>query len=182
MSEAFEFVLRVFGVEPLVGFVDESFLRLDPCRRRVLGTRVVVYDGVRRGVSVFGFLCLGGRDVVMVSERARVCDMVSFLEVVRGLNGSRPLVVVLDNARVHHARVVCERARELGVVFVYLPPYSPDLNPIEFGWRDLKRELSRFLGFDEMVGSCVSVGLRLFGERKFSYTNRWVEKFVKAKS
>ncbi|MHC1584573.1 MAG: transposase [Methanosarcinales archaeon] len=24
--------------------------------------------------------------------------------------------------------------------FIYLPPYSPDLNTIEFGWKDLKRE------------------------------------------
>jgi len=35
--------------------------------------------------------------------------------------------------------------------FIYLPPYSSDLNPIEFGWKDLKGKLSSILDFDEMI-------------------------------
>ncbi|RLG23095.1 hypothetical protein DRN85_09995 [Methanosarcinales archaeon] len=42
-----------------------------------------------------------------------------------------------------------------------MPPYSPDLNPIEFGWKDLKRELSNILDFDEMTERSESTALDL---------------------
>ena len=47
-------------------------------------------------------------------------------------------VLVLDNARIHYSqrlRDICEVA---GVHLVYLPPYSPDLNPIESSFNELK--------------------------------------------
>jgi transposase len=47
-------------------------------------------------------------------------------------------VVVLDNASVHHSNKasILEVARRRGVLIRFLPPYSPDFNPIEesFGW------------------------------------------------
>ncbi|MHC1584588.1 MAG: hypothetical protein ACXQTM_08225 [Methanosarcinales archaeon] len=55
-----------------------------------------------------------------------------------------------------------------------LPLYSPDLNPIEFGWKDLKRELSNILDFDEMIKSCEGVASDYFGERKQGYSRYWV--------
>ena len=77
--------------------------------------------------------------------------MTTFLELIRKQNPDKPLCIVLDNARIHHAKAVKIRAEELNIYFIYLPPYSPDLNPIEFGWKDLKRELSSILDFDEMI-------------------------------
>ncbi len=35
-----------------------------------------------------------------------------------------------------------DTAKELGVYLVYLPPYSPDLNPIEYIWKSIKRVVS----------------------------------------
>ena len=40
-------------------------------------------------------------------------------------------VVVLDNLALHKAAGVCEAIRAAGASLLYLPPYSPDLNPIE---------------------------------------------------
>ena len=53
----------------------------------------------------------------------------------------RPCVVVLDNYAVHRGRAVKDAApalAERGVAFCYLPPYSPELNPIEAVWRQVK--------------------------------------------
>ena len=40
--------------------------------------------------------------------------------------------------------------------------YSPDLNPIEFSLKNLKRELNGILDFDEMIERSRSIGLELF--------------------
>ena len=78
--------------------------------------------------------------------------------------------ISLDNAMIHHAKTVKIRAEELDIHFIYLPPYSPDLNPIDFGWKDLKRELSSILDFNEMIKSCEGVALDLLDERKYGYS------------
>ena len=54
---------------------------------------------------------------------------------------ARPCVVVLDNYSVHHSQAVKDAMpalTEVGVTFCYLPPYSPELNPIEPVWRQVK--------------------------------------------
>ncbi len=53
----------------------------------------------------------------------------------------RPCVIALDNYSVHHAAAVKEAMpalAEAGVTFFFLPPYSPELNPIELVWRQVK--------------------------------------------
>ena len=54
---------------------------------------------------------------------------------------ARPCVVVVDNYSVHHAAPVKAATPDLerrGVSFFFLPPYSPELNPIEPVWRQVK--------------------------------------------
>ena len=47
-------------------------------------------------------------------------------------------VVVMDNLGAHHANGVRERIEAAGCRLIYLPPYSPDLNPIEMLFSKLK--------------------------------------------
>lgn len=50
-------------------------------------------------------------------------------------------IVVMDNLPVHHAHVVRETIEAAGAKLVFLPPYSPDLSPIELYWSKLKQLL-----------------------------------------
>ena len=50
-------------------------------------------------------------------------------------------IVVMDNLPVHHAHVVREAIEAAGAKLVFLPPYSPDLSPIELCWSKLKQLL-----------------------------------------
>ena len=50
-------------------------------------------------------------------------------------------VVVMDNLSAHKVRGVRERIEAQGAELLYLPPYSPDLNPIEKAWFKLKHFL-----------------------------------------
>lgn len=50
-------------------------------------------------------------------------------------------IVLMDNLPVHHALVVREAIETAGAKLVFLPPYSPDLSPIELCWSKLKQLL-----------------------------------------
>ncbi len=50
-------------------------------------------------------------------------------------------VVLLDNASWHKKDVIFDIAEKYGFNFLSLPPYSPDLNPIEKFWANVKRRL-----------------------------------------
>lgn len=47
-------------------------------------------------------------------------------------------IVVMDNMRSHHTQAIKDLLEQAGVQYLYLPPYSPDLNPIEKMWSKLK--------------------------------------------
>ena len=54
-------------------------------------------------------------------------------------------VVVMDNASFHCKTRLFSVAQEAGITLIFLPPYSPELNPIEHFWAWLKRQLRKIL-------------------------------------
>ena len=56
---------------------------------------------------------------------------------------SKTDIIVMDNMRSHHAKTVTEYLDKAGIHYAYLPPYSPDLNPIEKMWSKMKAILRK---------------------------------------
>lgn len=52
-------------------------------------------------------------------------------------------VLVMDNHSTHHSEAIREMCIEYRVILLYLPPYSPDLNPIEQSFAQLKAWIKR---------------------------------------
>jgi transposase len=50
-------------------------------------------------------------------------------------------VVVMDNLNMHKMNAVRKAIFDVGASVIYLPTYSPELNPIEMLWADMKRDL-----------------------------------------
>jgi transposase len=59
-------------------------------------------------------------------------------------NVKRGSVIVMDNASIHRKSVLFDMAEEYRCTLVFLPAYSPDLNPIEFFWGLMKKFLRDF--------------------------------------
>lgn len=61
-------------------------------------------------------------------------------------------VVVLDNASIHHnidAEKLDEGLIEHRLILLHLPPYSPELNPIEMVWKHAKYHWRRFVSWSK---------------------------------
>ena len=56
-------------------------------------------------------------------------------------------ILVLDNARIHVYEQIYKTVEAFGVMLVFLPPYCPQLNPIEIGFGLLKRWIEKHAAF-----------------------------------
>ena len=66
--------------------------------------------------------------------------------------------IILDNAAFHRKAILLDLAKEYGCEVLFLPPYSPDFNPIENKWAWLKRKLREILcNFDSFDSALQTV-------------------------
>jgi len=69
--------------------------------------------------------------------------------------------IILDNATFHRKSVLPDLAKKYDCDVLFLPPYSPDLNPIEKKWAWLKNRLRKIIpsitSFDLAVQNCFQV-------------------------
>ena len=66
-------------------------------------------------------------------------------------------VVIMDNASFHKSQKTKELIESVGCKLIFLPPYSPDLNPIEKFWANMKRWIKQQIThFNTLYDSLVS--------------------------
>jgi transposase len=91
-------------------------------------------------------------------------------------------MVIVDNYSSPISEQVARPAQELGIHLVFLPPYSPDLNPIESLWKSVKRVLST--GFaetlDDMKQKIVSAWNAFSGQ--LSFAKHWIDVFLEGQN
>ena len=51
--------------------------------------------------------------------------------------------VIIDNASFHKSKKIIELIESVGCKVIFLPPYSPDFNPIEHLWAAVKSKIRR---------------------------------------
>lgn len=68
---------------------------------------------------------------------------------------TEPHVIIMDNAAFHPKKQLDELAVAKGHYFLPLPPYSPELNPIEQFWATLKRKVTELLRTGRSVQSAL---------------------------
>lgn len=64
-------------------------------------------------------------------------------------------VIVMDNASFHRKNKLYPLVQKVGIRLIFLPPYSPELNPIEQFWAWLKRYLRKTLPFHSSFDNAI---------------------------
>ena len=100
---------------------------------------ILLHAPTRKSIGVFG--AIRSSDGYLVTSREMKFDAMTFLSFLQTLlrhrRPGRRLVVILDNARWHHAKFLRPwlRAHQHLLQLLFLPPYSPELNYVERVWK-----------------------------------------------
>jgi transposase len=157
----------------LVKRKDTDLWSLDECHFQQHGTRVAMWvppeekDPVvllaptRKSVSLFGAVNVNdGRFVTRFEKQFDAMTFKAFLiQLLRHRKKGKRIVVMLDNARYHHAKILRDFLRKNRKVLrlEFLPAYSPELNPIERVWKLTRRICTHNVYFQKIEQVIVSV-------------------------
>jgi len=168
----------------LLGFMDECRPQTESNTQRVwsFGKPEIRKNTTRYKANTFGFYAPAGESLIGFKENSRKESVCEFLEEIREKNSEGSILMILDNFASHRAEMTQEKAGELDMRLVYLPPYSPDLNPIDQIWRGLKRWMSTAFfrtreGFLKLIEEAYN---QL--SKKISYAEGWIQKFLPEQS
>jgi len=115
---------------------------------------VVLHAPTRKAVALFGAVNLKGGQ--MISHFNHLFEAQSFLAFLKSLlrrrSRGKKMGVILDNARYHHAAALKVWLQDHRAVLelLFLPPYSPELNPIERVWKLMRRVCTHNEYFPEL--------------------------------
>jgi len=85
---------------------------------------------------------------------------------------------VIDNFASHKSGIVRDTAKELGIYLVYLPPYSPDINPIEYIWKSIKSVPSlTFVRTEDDLKDLIKSNFKTFSN-SLSFALGWIGFFL----
>lgn len=104
---------------------------------------IVLQAPTRKSISFFGGVRVSDGRFLYTEEN--IFNAESFKKFLQKLHRNRSrgkkVLVILDNARYHHARDMQPWLKKYrkSIELLFLPPYSPDLNPIERVWKLTRR-------------------------------------------
>ena len=153
-----KFVVDVseYETEMLI-FLDETGADRRNCIRRrgysMRGIPLRKHSLLVRGERVSGIAIMSINGILDVSVNKGTTNGDVFhdfvqkflLPLLQPFDGVNPhSVVIMDNCSIHHVNEVVKMIEEVGAIVQFLPPYSPDLNPIEEAFSKVKSEMKSF--------------------------------------
>lgn len=71
-------------------------------------------------------------------------------------------IIILDNATFHKSEKTKKLIEEAGCTLIFLPPYSPDLNPIETFWANLKAKVRSIISEIPTIQEAIDHAFNMF--------------------
>jgi transposase len=170
-----EFEAEVSSIEPeRLVFLDESGCNTAMTRRHARsakGERAVGSCPANWGenITILGAIRSTGVVAMATTDAPTTTDVFDFFVERFLLPNLRPgEILVMDNLSAHHSDKVRKRIEEAGHRVLFLPPYSPDKNPIENYWSKLKAFLrAQKARARDALDNAITVGLQTFQKSDF---------------
>lgn len=115
----------------------------------------------------------------MFLEDSKAESIAGFIREIRNSNpDAEYIIVILDNFSSHKTDLCVKTATDNGIYLVFLPPYSPDLNPIEFVWKSVRRIISKFFIKSQKHLHDIIVTTYSAYSETISFANSWLDKIA----
>jgi transposase len=115
------------------------------------------------------------------SEKSNLYDFVSNLNDVTWVDNfknEKRIVIVLDNAKIHKAKLTKKVAKLLNIKLIFFPKYSSDLNPIERVWYSIKDKLSTLYVENETFLKEIFEHYFYIYAKSGTLTEKWLKKYI----
>ncbi|MHA1492239.1 MAG: IS630 family transposase, partial [Promethearchaeota archaeon] len=140
----------------IILFQDEASIQFSPTITRMWSLKghqpeILTFGGRKRQHLIGAVEPLAGRVHVPLSEAMKAKQFEHFLEgLLARYKDAGKILLILDNARAHHSKELEPflKANEEKLELMFLPPYSPDMNPMEWFWKFLRKEVTHNTFFD----------------------------------
>lgn len=112
--------------------------------------------------------------------------IVDLLTAINRLHPDTAITLVMDNARYQRCNKVMDKAKELNIDLLFLPPYSPNLNWIERLWKFTKKQClynrfyETFHQFKAAIDDCLHKVNSTFSEQVKTLLNPKFQLFEKS--
>lgn len=131
-------------------FQDESSIEIDKDIWRVVMPKDINWESKKAKVKwvemlhnqrhIFGFLRQDWKIRYCIRKSKKAKDFKESLRRLCEEDKTKYKIIVVDNASIHKSKEIQKYCEKKNVILVYLTPYSPDLNDIEWLWKKVKRK------------------------------------------
>lgn len=163
----------------IIGFLDEASPQTTDNKQRFwsFDKPRIIKNTTKYRANTFGFYPINGKEVIEFRDHSRALDVCDFLRKIRSKNRNKRIIVFLDNARAHVAKKTNAFAESLNITLIFIPPYSPQLNPIEFIWKSIRRKISQiFVKSEWSFKETIRTRFHQLAKKK-SFMDSWLQVF-----
>ncbi|SHK41174.1 IS630 family transposase [Paramaledivibacter caminithermalis] len=142
------------STDTVVYALDETSIRTESNNRaswsEVGAAPILEKNGSHKGINIVGSTCIFNNhhtvnDIYPSDKSITSEEIKTHMEYLLEINPDKEVVVFLDNARTHTSMAMQEFyiKKKSKLKLIFLPKYSPDMNPQENVWNYLKAKLFR---------------------------------------
>lgn len=168
-------------------YVDETGSKLKNMLRRygyaLCGSRAVNHQLLVRGQNITSIAAISTEGLLAVEITANTVNGDTFYDFLRGtlipemcpFDGFNPRsILIMDNCSIHRIQEVTDLLNHAGILTLFLPPYSPDLNPIELTFSYIKQYLRNHEDIIHIIQSTQLVKAA-FDSLTSEMCNNWIQ-------
>ena len=135
-----------------------------------------------RGIRISAIVAMSSDGVLAHELHTGSTDSKIFIDFIRGslIPSMRPFpdkhsIIIMDNCTIHHSQELKDLVESVGILLLYLPPYSPDYNLIEELFSYLKYYLKKYEDLIQALPTPVTIIETALDSITISKCNGWID-------